>query len=310
MRKLLITAAAAAALLQLAAQTVVVSDGRATSEAFYESGGWTVTAEGLTGTGSGNPLWSRRIFYPEEFTVTAELSIAEWCSGAPRVTIGPVNCGFDGGITNEFFLETDLASAVTLSSGKDHVTPGKPFTLTFHGKDGRANFKSFSYNITKELQDGEDFKKLCQDPDRPALVTAKAEDIRKWCSRHAEEMDFLFTLKRVRFKTDLDRLRFLHVSTFLPAHLARMMTILESGEDPEKNVTEAQQEEIRKEFDNVRKWLSGSGELISPELASIFDRYLSTQFSGRQIREVSAGFPKFVDSIGRSVCRQAVRRQD
>lgn len=141
MRKFLISAAAAAAFFQLAAaQTVVVSDGCATSEAFYDSNGWTASAEGLTGTGSGNPLWARRIFSPKEFTVTAELSIAEWCSGAPRVTIGPVNCGFDGGISNEFFLETDLASAVTLSSGRDFVTPGKPFTLTFHGKNGQMTY--------------------------------------------------------------------------------------------------------------------------------------------------------------------------
>ena len=166
------------------------------------------------------------------------------------------------------------------------------------------------YNITKELQDGEDFKKLCQDPNRAILVTAGTEDIKKWCMAHAGEMDLTFTLKRIQFKTDLDRRRFLHVSKFLPAHIERMVAILESGKDTEKIVTEEQLEEIRKEFDNVRKWLSESGDLISPELASAFDRYLSTQLNGIKIKKVLSGFPKFADLIGSIVCRQEVLRQD
>ncbi|MCI5779842.1 MAG: hypothetical protein MR051_08550 [Lentisphaeria bacterium] len=139
MRKLLICLFAAGTLLA-AAQHVIVRDGGATSEAFRNPNGWTATAGGLTGSGAGNPLWARRTFAPGEFTVTAELSIAAWCGGAPRITIGPVNCGFDGGASHEFFVETDQRVAKKLGKGSDFITPGQWFTLTIRGKNGQLTY--------------------------------------------------------------------------------------------------------------------------------------------------------------------------
>ena len=142
------------------------------------------------------------------------------------------------------------------------------------------------WTITKDLQDGEDFKKLCQDPARPNLVTAAAEDIRAWCKKHAGEMELIFTLKRARFKTEEARRTFLHISKFLPAHIRRVTAILAGPKDSEEKITEEQQRKIRAEFAAVRKWLSGSREMLSPELGLIFDQYLAMQINGRKGQDV------------------------
>ena len=136
MKKLLGSLAAALSLLA-AAQSVIVRDGKAAADAFFDPNGWTAAAGGLTGTGAGNPLWARTTFAPAEFTINAELSLAAWCAGAPRITVGPVNCGFDGGASNEFFAETDQRFAVKLGKGNDFISPGTPFTIRLQGKDGK-----------------------------------------------------------------------------------------------------------------------------------------------------------------------------
>ena len=157
------------------------------------------------------------------------------------------------------------------------------------------------YSITKALQDGEDFKKLCQDPSRANLVTAGAEEIRKWCKNHAEEMELLFTLKRVHFKTESARQKFLHISKFFPAHLRRMAAILAESKDADEKITDEQKKKIRAEFETARKWVSDSGEMISPELAVIFDQYqyLSMLISGRKGNDVRHDIQIYTDLIAK-----------
>jgi len=155
------------------------------------------------------------------------------------------------------------------------------------------------WTITKELQDGEDFKKLCQDPARPNLVTAAAEDIRAWCKKHAGEMELIFTLKRARFKTENARRTFLHFSKFFPAHIRRVTAILAGPKDSEEKITEEQQRKIRAEFAAVRKWLSGSREMLSPELGLIFDKYLSMPVNGRKVNDVRNELGIYEDLIVR-----------
>ena len=155
------------------------------------------------------------------------------------------------------------------------------------------------YSITKALQDGEDFKKLCQDPSRANLVTAGAEEIRKWCKDHAEEMELFFTLKRVQFKTESARQKFLHISKFFPAHLRRMTAILVESKDADEKITDEQKKKIRAEFETARKWVSDSGEMISPELAVIFDQYLSMPISGRKGLDVQHEIGIYTELIGK-----------
>ena len=157
------------------------------------------------------------------------------------------------------------------------------------------------WTITKDLQDGEDFKKLCQDPARPNLVTAAAEDIRAWCKKHAGEMELIFTLKRARFKTEEARRTFLHISKFLPAHIRRVTAILAGPKDSEEKITEEQQKKIRAEFAAVRKWLSGSREMLSPELNVIFDQYLAMQINGRKGQDVLHDIAIYTELISKIV---------
>lgn len=155
------------------------------------------------------------------------------------------------------------------------------------------------WTITKELQDGEDFKKLCQDPAWPNLVTADAEDVRAWCKNHAGEMELIFTLKRARFKTENARQTFLHISKFLPAHIRRVTAILAGPKDSEEKITDEQQKKMRAEFAAVRKWLSGSREMLSPELGVIFDQYISMQINGRKGRDVQHEIGIYTELIGK-----------
>ena len=157
MKRLLLLLAAAGSLLA-AAQSVLVRDGKAAADAFFDPSGWKTGPAGLTGSGAGNPLWARQTFSPRKFTVTAELSFAAWRGGAPRISIGPVNCGFDGGIGHEFFVETDQVPATKLGKGENFIAPGKPFTLTIDGDNGKLTYSvngrklgEYSYPVTAPL---------------------------------------------------------------------------------------------------------------------------------------------------------------
>ena len=142
------------------------------------------------------------------------------------------------------------------------------------------------YNVTKALQDQEDYKKLCKDPARKDLVTAGPDEVRKWCAAHAEEMELIFVLKRCRFKTDADRWKFLHLSEFYPEHVRRVAVILSASKDSGTQLTPEQRKKIAAELEAVKKWVSGSKEMISPELAAIFEQYVSTPLNGRSGKEV------------------------
>lgn len=153
-------------------------------------------------------------------------------------------------------------------------------------------------NLTKDLRDGEDYKKLCQDPSRPDLVTAGAEDVRAWCKNHAGEMEQVLTLKRARFKTENARRTFLHISKFFPAHIQRVTAILAGSKDADGKITDEQQRKIRAELESVKKWLSGSREMLSPELGVIFEQYLSVQISGTE-KDVRHEIGIYTELIGK-----------
>lgn len=155
------------------------------------------------------------------------------------------------------------------------------------------------YNVTKVLQDQEDYKKLCKDPAKKELVTAPPDEIKKWCTAHAEEMELIFVLKRVRFKTDADRRKFLHLSEFYPEHVRRMVVILAASKDSGQQLTPEQRKKIGAEFEAVRKWVSGSKDMISPELAVIFEQYVSTPLGGRSCQEILHEFDVLSNLIRR-----------
>lgn len=163
------------------------------------------------------------------------------------------------------------------------------------------------YNVTKALQDQEDYKKLCKDPARKDLVTAGPDEIRKWCTAHAEEMELIFTLKRVRFKTDADRRKFLHLSEFYPEHVRRVALILAASKDSKTPISEEQRKKIAAEFETVKKWVSGSGEMISPELAVIFDQYVSMPLNGRSGKDVLHELDVYAQLIRRIAHLQLLR---
>ena len=161
------------------------------------------------------------------------------------------------------------------------------------------------YNVTKTLQDQEDYKKLCKDPSKKDLVTAGPDEIRKWCADHAEEMELIFTLKRVRFKTDADRQKFLHISAFFQDHNRRMAVIF-AGAKGDVQISKERVKEIRAEFETVRKWMSESKEMISPELAVSIDQYLSIPLDGRSCQEAHHEIDVLMQLIRRITYTQLV----
>jgi hypothetical protein len=112
-------------------------------------------------------------------------------------------------------------------------------------------------------------------------------------------MELIFTLKRARFKTENARQTFLHISKFLPAHIRRVTAILAGPKDSEEKITDEQQKKIRAEFAAVRKWLSGSREMLSPELNVIFDQYLAMQINGRKGRDILHEIGIYTELIGK-----------
>lgn len=160
MKKLLLLASAAFFVLN-GAEISAIQGGKATAEAFYDPAGWRSSAAGLTGRGAGNPLFVRNTFAADSFEVNAVLSFAAWCGGAPRITVGEVNCGFDGGKTHEFFVETDQVPAKRLGKGTDYTAAGKDFTITIKGSNGVLEYLvngkklgEYNYSTAKPLSFG------------------------------------------------------------------------------------------------------------------------------------------------------------
>lgn len=163
------------------------------------------------------------------------------------------------------------------------------------------------YNVTKELQDAEDYKKLCTDPEKKDLVTAGPDDIRKWCGLHAEEMELIFKLKRVRFKSDDARRKFLTIAKFFHEHTRRMASILAESKNNEGTLSEEQQKKIRAEFETAKKWVSDSKDTISPELAVVFESYLSMPVRGRLKHDVSREIDSYTLVIRRIAYLQLLK---
>ena len=162
------------------------------------------------------------------------------------------------------------------------------------------------YNVTKEVQDAEDYKRLCRDPEKKEVVTAGSDEIRKWCADHAEEMELIFKLKRVRFKSDDARRKFLDIAKFFHEHTRRMAAVLAESKE-EGSLSEEQQRKIRAEFEAAKKWVSDSKDTVSPELAVVFESYLSMPVRGRLKHDVAREIDSYTLVIRRIAYLQLLR---
>lgn len=162
------------------------------------------------------------------------------------------------------------------------------------------------YNVTKELQDAEDYRKLCTDPEKKDIVTAGPDAVRKWCARHAEEMELIFKLKRVRFKSDAARRKFLDLAKFFHEHTRRIAVIVAESKE-EGPLSEEQQRKIRAEFEATKKWLSESKDTVSPELAVVFESYLSMPVRGRLKNDVAREIDSYTLVIRRIAYLQLLK---
>ena len=63
------------------------------------------------------------------------------------------------------------------------------------------------------------------------------------------------------------------------------MAVLHAGAKADAQISKERVGKIRAEFETVKKWMSGSKETISPELAVIIDQYLSVPLDGRSCQE-------------------------
>lgn len=162
------------------------------------------------------------------------------------------------------------------------------------------------YNVTKELQDAEDYRKLCTDPEKKDIVTAGPDAVRKWCRSHAEEMELIFKLKRVRFKSDAARRKFLDMANFFHGHTRRIAAILAESKE-EGPLSEEQQRKIRAEFETAKKWVSDSKDTVSPELAVVFESYLSIPVRGRLKNDVTREIDSYTLVIRRIAYLQLLK---
>ena len=162
------------------------------------------------------------------------------------------------------------------------------------------------YNVTKELQDAEDYRKLCTDPEKKDIVTAGPDAVRKWCRSHAEEMELIFKLKRVRFKSDDARRKFLDMAKFFHGHTRRIAAILAESKE-EGPLSEEQQRKIRAEFETAKKWVSDSKDTVSPELAVVFESYLSIPVRGRLKNDVTREIDSYTLVIRRIAYLQLLK---
>jgi len=145
MKRFFAFACALACAVSAAAADLVVRGGKSTDQAFFLTRSrWIETENGLTGTGTDNPVMAGSVYRPDSFEVEATLAFAELSGGAARVFAGDVVCGIDGS-GHHFFLESPAGSRA-LGPCVDKIAPGKPFTVRIRGEKG-----TLSYFVNGEL---------------------------------------------------------------------------------------------------------------------------------------------------------------
>ena len=122
-------------------ETTIIRNGIPTPEAFYDHNTWKSTSQGLTGTGAGNPVYAKHLYSPEEFEVKLTLRLTRFEGGAARISIGEVNCGFDGGKAHEIFIETEKTPARFIEKHLNTIVPGETFQITILGKNGKLEYR-------------------------------------------------------------------------------------------------------------------------------------------------------------------------
>ena len=128
-----------------AAADFVVRGGKSTERTFFLTRSrWTETGNGLTGTGTDNPVMAADVYRPNAFEIEATLVFAKLDGGAARVFVGDVVCGIDGS-SHHFFLESpDGSRSLGPCGGK--IAPGNPFKVRVRGEKG-----TLSYFVNGEL---------------------------------------------------------------------------------------------------------------------------------------------------------------
>ena len=140
MKAFLLSLSLAATLLS-ASEISIVKDGRPTEEALYNTSVWRCAADSLdvSGTSPGS-IWFRKRIAPESFEVEATFTPVSLCSGGARLTIGKVNCGIDGRLSHDCYIDAPGQPLLQVKGSSRFLEAGRAVTLRVAGKAGKLEY--------------------------------------------------------------------------------------------------------------------------------------------------------------------------